>query len=351
MSQSQTSITRRGFVVIALLWAIVASSVVVATAPSAQAAITPAAFESCLLQRINTDRAAAGAPGLVLATDLTDEVRDWSAWMSDNTFRHMNRTERNPILPNATFTWGENISWTSNRNLPDCASIHTGLMNSSGHRANILNPSFRYVALGAHVDSSGWWITELFFNADGYSARCDGRFCDDDTSIFEADIEKIAAAGITKGCNPPANDRFCANAYVTRGMMAAFLVRALGLTSFGSADFVDDNHSTFESDIERLAAAGITKGCNPPANDRFCPDSYVTRGSMAAFLTRALGLTRSGSVDFIDDNHSTFESDIEKIAAVGITKGCNPPANNRFCPDSYVTRGTMAAFLSRALDL
>ena len=33
----------------------------------------------------------------------------------------------------------------------------------------------------------------------------------------------------------------------------------------------------------------MTKGCNPPVNDMFCPDAYVTRGAMAAFLHRALG--------------------------------------------------------------
>jgi hypothetical protein len=48
----------------------------------------------------------------------------------------------------------------------------------------------------------------------------------------------------------------------------------------------------FEADIERLAAAGITTGCNPPANDRFCPDRNVTRAQMAAFLQR--GLTTAG---------------------------------------------------------
>jgi uncharacterized protein YkwD len=292
MSQlfATTSTTRRVFVVVALLCSVVLSTVAFAPAPAARAATTPAAFESCLLQRINADRAAAGAPRLALASDLTGEVRGWSAWMSDNTFRHMSSAERNPILPSSTFTWGENISWSSDENLPDCTSIHKGLMNSSGHRANILNSSFRFVALGAHVDNSGWWITELFFNADGYSAQCGGTFCDDDTSIFEADIERIAAAGITKGCNPPTNNRFCPDAYLTRGTMAAFLVRALGLTRSGSVDFVDDNHSIFEADIEKLAAAGITKGCNPPANNRFCPDAYVTRGTMAAFLARALAL-------------------------------------------------------------
>ena len=53
-------------------------------------------------------------------------------------------------------------------------------------------------------------------------------------------------------------------------------------------DFVDDDGSIFEEDIERLAAAGITRGCNPPINDRFCPNDPVTRAQMAAFLHRAL---------------------------------------------------------------
>ncbi len=42
--------------------------------------------------------------------------------------------------------------------------------------------------------------------------------------------------------------------------------------------FRDDDNSIFESAIEWLAATGITKGCNPPVNDRFCPDDTVTRG-------------------------------------------------------------------------
>jgi len=92
-------------------------------------------------------------------------------------------------------------------------------------------------------------------------------------------------------------------------------------------------------------------GCNPPENDRFCPDNHVTRGQMAAFLARALRLSDRGSVDFVDDDGSIFEADIERIATAGITMGCNPPENDRFCPNDYVTRGQMAAFLARGLGL
>lgn len=106
---------------------------------------------------------------------------------------------------------------------------------------------------------------------------------------FAADIAWLADGEITKGCNPPLNTRFCPDGYVTRAEMAAFLVRALGLGDRLVDPFVDDDGSVFEADIERLAAAGITKGCNPPSNSWFCPDGYVTRGQMAAFLHRALG--------------------------------------------------------------
>ena len=52
-----------------------------------------------------------------------------------------------------------------------------------------------------------------------------GTFTDDDTSIFEADIEWMAATGVTLGCNPPANDNFCPTDSVSRGAMAAFMHR------------------------------------------------------------------------------------------------------------------------------
>ncbi len=111
--------------------------------------------------------------------------------------------------------------------------------------------------------------------------------------------------------------------------MAAFLVRALGLTDNGGGNsFVDDDGSLFEGDIAKLAAAGITRGCNPPDNTMFCPNNRVTREQMAAFLVRAYHLTDDGGGNtFTDDDNSVFEADIAKLAAAGITKGCNPPAN------------------------
>lgn len=182
------------------------------------------------------------------------------------------------------------------------------------------------------------------------TALAAGTFLDDDGSVHESDIEAVAAAGITRGCNPPANDRFCPGDFVTRGQMAAFLVRGLHLEQ-GAATFIDDDDSIFESDIERLASAGITVGCNPPLNDRFCPEDFVTRGQMAAFLTRAFRYPTPATDPFTDTIGSQFRVSAASLAEAGVTVGCNPPTNDRYCPDDFVTRAQMATFLARAIGL
>jgi hypothetical protein len=178
-----------------------------------------------------------------------------------------------------------------------------------------------------------------------------GSFVDDDGNVHEGGIEAIAAEGITRGCNPPVNDRYCPDRSVTRGEMAVFLSRALGLAAPSRDYFSDDNGHVFEGGINRLAAAGITQGCNPPGNSRFCPDRAMTRGEMAAMLSRAFGYPPSSQNRFSDDNGHVFEGAINRLAAAGVTQGCNPPANTRFCPDQQIKRDQMATFLTRALHL
>ena len=272
---------------------LVIATLIAGLAPApADAALSPEAFEECLLEAINTDRATSGVGALQMASDINIDVRAFSAKIAaEGDLRHMTSTERNPILPDGTFTWGENVAWHSNPNLPDCSTIHSMFMGSSGHRANILSADKRFAAIGVFIGNNGTWVTELFFDSPAYTPPSGtGAFWDDDGSLFETAIEKIAAAGITTGCNPPTNDRYCPDDSLTRGEMAAFLVRALNLTNSNGTDYIDDNDSIFATDIQKLSAAGITKGCNPPTNNRYCPNDPLTRGEMAAFLVRALGL-------------------------------------------------------------
>ena len=173
-----------------------------------------------------------------------------------------------------------------------------------------------------------------------------GLFTDDDGNPHEGSIEAIASEEITRGCNP-AGDQFCPDDPVTRGQMAALLNRSLDLPASTHDLFTDDDDSIFEEDIQAIAAAGITLGCSP-AGDMFCPGDNVTRGEMAAFISRGFDLEASPEDRFTDDDDSVFEEDIQAIAAAAITLGCGP---GRFCPDDPVTRAQMASFLARALDL
>jgi hypothetical protein len=160
-------------------------------------------------------------------------------------------------------------------------------------------------------------------------------------SKFYDDIVWLNEEGITSGCG---NGKFCPNGSVTRGQMASFLARAFGLPATGHDYFGDDNANKHEDNINRLAAAGITSGCD---DDRFCPDGLVTRAQMATFLAKALELGWTAEDHFWDDDDNPHEANINRFAEAGITSGCG---GSKYCPDGLVTRGQMAAFLHRALE-
>ncbi len=176
-----------------------------------------------------------------------------------------------------------------------------------------------------------------------------GTFVDDDGHVHEGGIEALHAAGVTNGCSvTPA--RFCPDEPVSREAMAAFLYRALGLVPGEATNlYMDDDESPFEMEIDALTVAGISTGCG---NGLFCPTRRVTRAEMATFLVRAFA-GEAAEADpvpdaFGDDDGSFHEPDIDRLAAMGITRGCGV---GRFCPDDPVTRGEMASFLTRAMGL
>ena len=88
-----------------------------------------------------------------------------------------------------------------------------------------------------------------------------------------------------------------ASARPTRIAAGLLLVGLLAIpVAVSAAHRFDDVPDTnvFHDDISWLADNGITLGCNPPANNNFCPESNVTRQQMAAFMRR---LATGGVVD------------------------------------------------------
>ena len=141
---------------------------------------------------------------------------------------------------------------------------------------------------------------------------------------------------------------------VSRGQMASFIARLIevsgGELEDGDDAFGDDNGTTHEDNINKLAAAGIVDGTSDGV---YAPFAAVSRGQMAKFLVGAYHFRSenllAGSGDYFeDDNGSTHEADINRSAQAGITNG---RAGGGYDPGADVLRDQMASFLARTLDL
>lgn len=203
----------------------------------------------------------------------------------------------------------------------------------------------------------GMTVTILDRVGDTFRVQVEGkavteRFIDDNGNFHEANIEAIAALGITRGCNPPLVDRFCPASDVTRAEMAAFMIAALGeqpSTTFTGAFPDVPAGQWYTGYVERLKELGITTG---NADGTYGPDRPVTRGEMAVFLHRAFQLgSPVAGVTFGDVPASEWYAQaVEAIRLAGITTGCSA-IPSLYCPIDPVKRDQMATFVTRALGL
>lgn len=152
-------------------------------------------------------------------------------------------------------------------------------------------------------------------------------------------------------------------------VLGVFLAIPAG--SWASHKFTDvPDSNIFHADISWLADAGVTKGCNPPANDQFCPGSAVTREQMAAFMRR-LAEARVVDADTVDGRHAAafaLTTDLPtqggaSCAGVGFypTSGAfewsGNPTRSRFaeqtsftCPFDIPDGATITAFIASLYD-
>jgi hypothetical protein len=108
------------------------------------------------------------------------------------------------------------------------------------------------------------------------------------TSAHAEAIARLSAAGVISGRTPssfaPAASVTRAQ---TATMVAQAIEHSLGVAlPTGRDTFVDDNGSVHESTIDRLAAFGIVTGVG---GFDYRPDAPVSRGAMASILMRATG--------------------------------------------------------------
>lgn len=184
-------------------------------------------------------------------------------------------------------------------------------------------------------------IDDLAISADG-RLGCPNRFTDDDGNQHEDDIEWMFQHEYVFGCD---TKLYCPHRQLSRAETAALLQRILEPPATTIDFFTDDDGHWAETSLNRLAAAGVLRGCGP---ESACPDEPVTRGQFAALLKRALEIPPTGDDQFVDDETSIFEADINAIAAIGVTRGCHDTTDH-YCPQEPVFRDQAATLLTRAV--
>ncbi|MFE2178364.1 CAP domain-containing protein [Kitasatospora sp. NPDC059462] len=121
-------------------------------------------FAQQVVDLVNAERARAGCGPLTADARLATAAQVHSDDMADrNFFDHASPegTHADQRIEGAGYrwsTWGENIA----RGQKDPAAVMESWMNSPGHRANILNCSFRQIGVGVRTGSGGPWWTQVF---------------------------------------------------------------------------------------------------------------------------------------------------------------------------------------------
>jgi uncharacterized protein YkwD len=133
--------------------------------PPPPAVSAPINVSTDCLALTNKARAAAGIAPLTIDNRITAAAVAHSTEQA--TRKTMTHTGRNGSNAGSRMAaqgyrwsmWAENIGGGQ----PDCASVVGAWMNSSGHRANILNPVFVHLGVGAVKGSNGviYWTMDL----------------------------------------------------------------------------------------------------------------------------------------------------------------------------------------------
>ena len=185
---------------------------------------------------------------------------------------------------------------------------------------------------------------------------CQGRFCDDDGSVHEANIEQIAAWEITLGCDAQDATKYCPSAQITRRQMAAFLHRAVSQRwPIQTPEDIELSDVPADAWYRAFADWVVSTGAFAAPGGVFNPGGVVTRADMAVMMIASFP-----HIDAVEEPEGLFNdvagADPAVVRAVegmyhsGVTKGCSTTPLN-YCPNQPVTRAQMASFFVRAVNL
>jgi hypothetical protein len=119
----------------------------------------------------------------------------------------------------------------------------------------------------------------------------------------------------------------------------ALIVPVAALASDRFTDVPDSN--VFHDDISWLADAKVTLGCNPPANDEFCPNEKVSRQQMAAFMRRLASNQVVDAATAIDAENAENAENAAALDGYTVDELVRSEYAERDGSDPSVTTGTL----------
>ena len=170
------------------------------------------------------------------------------------------------------------------------------------------------------------WLVRVLDGGAEPEAVVSSRFADVDPGVWWAPyVERLAELEVTRGCDTGPL-RYCPEEAVNRAQMASFLVRAFDLGVGPPAGFGDVGPGgTHAADIDALAAAGVTQGCT---DTMFCPRRDTTRAQMATFLHRARNVDdHPGRIPTFDPFATPTVSDIDLDRLAEAVETLDPEAD------------------------
>ncbi|EZH66273.1 hypothetical protein DH09_10070 [Bacillaceae bacterium JMAK1] len=162
-------------------------------------------------------------------------------------------------------------------------------------------------------------------------------------------IERAADRGVITGYS---DGTYQPNTYITRGQIATMIVRAFDLEVPENPtrlyDDVSENHH-FADVVQAVSEAGIMVGRFD--NTVFEPGAQLSRQQMASILVRAFELENiPGDDTVVEDIELAYESHVENILILA-QHGITSTSDNTFRPSASVTRGQLASFLERSIEV
>ncbi|NOU97261.1 prolyl oligopeptidase family serine peptidase [Paenibacillus sp. LMG 31456] len=185
--------------------------------------------------------------------------------------------------------------------------------------------------------------TILTLSIHAYAETAPKSFSDVKENHYASkEISKLAQLGIIEGGS---DGLFHPDSEITRGMTALWLSKALKLKEPVSLKgFIDiPESSTYSLAVNALKENGIVQG----DEGRFNPEALLTREQMASLLVRAFKLKENGVNVWFKDESLIGEShykDVVRLKQHLITDQLE------YLPKNQVTRAQLVLFLSRAIS-